>query len=64
MWIVVAVGAIVVFGLILSLGTWHMLAQRRFTQAKPGDLWLHDPTGGLVEEDPEFKKPRDEGGLL
>jgi hypothetical protein len=41
-----------------------MLANRRFAQAKPGDLWLHDPQGNLVEEDPEFKKPRDEGKLL
>jgi hypothetical protein len=64
MWIVIAVIATVVFGLLLSLGTWKMIAQRRIAQAKPGDLWLHDPTGGLVDEDPEFKRPRDEGGLL
>jgi len=62
--IVIAILVAIVFGLLLSLGTWKMLALRRITQAKPGDLWLHDPTGGLVEEDPEFKKPRDEGGLL
>jgi hypothetical protein len=61
---VIAVIAMVVFGLLLSLGAWKMVAQRRLAQAKPGDLWLHDPTGGLVEENPEFKKPRDEGGLL
>ena len=64
MWIVIAICAALIAGLILSIGTWKMLGSRRFAQAKPGDLWLHDPTGNLVEEDPEFKKPRNEGGLL
>jgi hypothetical protein len=60
MWIVIAIAVAVLVGLVLSFG----VTQRRWLRAKPGDLWLHDPQGNLIEDDPEFKKPRNEGDLL
>ena len=52
---------------LLAIATWQLGARSnrtRWRRAKPGSVWLHDPTGNVVPEDDEFKKPPDEGDLL
>jgi hypothetical protein len=60
MWIVIAIVVAVLIGLVFTMSP----TTRRWLRAKPGDLWMHDPTGNLIDEDPEFKKPPNEGDLL
>jgi hypothetical protein len=31
---------------------------------RPGSIWFHDTLGHVVEEDDEFKPPRDQDGLI
>lgn len=58
--------AVVLVG-ILALATWQVAPRfnrRWWNQSRPGSIWFHDPTGNIVPEDDEFKKPPNEGDLL
>ncbi len=54
-------------GVILAVAAWQIAPRYNrtaFRRAKPGSIWLHDPTGNIVPEDEEFDKPDNEGDLL
>jgi len=58
---------VVVIVVILAVATWQVAPGYHRTlwrRGKPGDIWLHDPTGGTVPDDEEFHKPPNEGDLL
>ena len=52
---------------LLAVGAWQLAPRYRRTwwnRGEPGSIWFHGPTGTIVPEDEEFKKPPDEGDLL
>jgi hypothetical protein len=58
---------LIILVILLAIAAWQIaprINRAWWDKAKPGSIWFHDPTGTIVPEDQEFKKPSNEGDRL